>query len=333
MNTSERLAAHAAFDEEVLGRVQETAEMQNRLSFRDLTRSYGVESGPQRVPIGDDGRYLEVLEFTPKDDHDHGYARVYNMSMGNTINPALTMNLMRLFGSDPTSRLVMVGNPSVPGHAGGTVSASEAYEMVKDSTLRPVARPVIQYLAAAGITRSAQLGFSYGVDKAAVVSGMAPDYNHEIDKGVFVEPVSVVAHGVRRLMARFGASNKEMPGYIKRTDSPPYYEARSTDSLLGLLGYGAGLARATNVAIVPVLARGGYEQRLRGALKANPDAVFTTAWGSSSELTIDEAATQMCERVEADEPNARHFRVLGMHHAGGDDIDLHTAIMLQGLKA
>jgi hypothetical protein len=346
MNTAETLLGYYDFDEAIIERVAEVAEYQNSQSFEKLTAEYGVADGAQKVPIGDG--YLEILEFVPHPDEetDPAYARVYNLSMGNSIMPALTMNLMTLFAADPSSRLIMIGNPSVPGHAGGTVSRHETREMRREHTLRPVAEPVLHYLGRRGITTSAELGYSYGADKAAAVAGLAPDFDHQVTRGVFVEPPSLITQRRTQMAAAFMTTARVQPKYIKDTECEPYIELRKKElpetnlEQIAALGRGlpylAGLLRVTNRAIWSVLAQGGYENRLQEAVEANPDGRFTTAWGTLSELVDDAKMLQAVMDFRSDHPLGDHtsyIRLRGAHHAGGDNIYLHTATMLQGLNA
>lgn len=330
----ERLEAYYPFHPQVSDAVAWAAEAQNRYSFRDLARQYGIENGPGTILPDGYNKPLEMLTFIPREDYDSARMRVYHLPMGNGISPQMAMRGMRLFAADPSEQLTLVGNPSVPGSGGTCFPLKHSIEAMKQKSLTPFVEPLLGYLAATGVSSTDQIGFSYGADKAATSAREAARYDIEVPKGVFVEGVSAEKRSIVSLAKAFQASGAALAQYVEQSGSSPYVEARGKDNLAGLIKFSAGLLRVSNIAVATILAGGEYEHRIRLALEDQPQMAATLGWGTSSELVSNESMDQMTTRLQVDYGAKRitGMRLEAMHHAGENDIDLHAAIVLQGLR-
>jgi len=78
----------------------------------------------------------------------------------------------------------------------------------------------------------------------------------------------------------------------------------------------------------------GFAQRASAALRNQPDLRMTVGWGSESEMCPDLTLQKMTNGLRAQHGGLRvlSMRLQGMHHSGMDDLDLHAAMMLEGLK-
>lgn len=98
----------------------------------------------------------------------------------------------------------------------------------------------------------------------------------------------------------------------------------------------AGLFRASNAAIGNALAHDGFATRVRDALSTHPELKVTVAWGTVSELVPNDTVEDALDSLRNLDPQigsrVSRMALEGMHHAGADDIDLHVAMVSQGLK-
>jgi hypothetical protein len=207
--------------------------------------------------------------------------------------------------------LIVVGNLSGISNNLGKADTYDVKDMNKENTLRPLAQPVTSLLASKGVTSSVQLGYSFGADKAAVTSSTAPQANQTVTRGVFIEPSSIEKQPITRLLKRFMASSSELWSYVDQSESASYSDVRAVEKKItnapSTIAWFAGLARPTNRAIAQVLANGQFDIRIGDAINANPGGKFVMNRFGSMVLR-------------------------NMHHAGGDDVDLHAAIMMQGMR-
>jgi pimeloyl-ACP methyl ester carboxylesterase len=322
----ERLTSYYDFSPHVITAVARMAALHNSSSYRELADMYGVADGPQMITPNGSGSPLEILEFTPKIDYDPTFARVYHLSMGNHIMPNLAYYAMCQFGADQSTPLKIIGNPSGPGHNGGTVSKRDALMMMRRHTLAPAVTASLRYLEERNIQDSIQIGYSYGADKAAATAALAPEFGVSVQHLITEEPASMRKQPLIALGARFGLTGRVLARYTEQAGSPTQQEALQIAAEHStMLEYVRGLGRLSNVAIATVLAHGGFEERVRQAQEAHDDMKTTVAWGSSSELVPDGLAQQISDRL-----GAKAIRLKGMHHAGADDPELSTAIMLEG---
>ena len=336
-NTSDRLQTYYDFDSQVLENISRSAYDQNQLSFRELATKYGIADGPSVVtgPLG--AHPLEILEFVPAMEYDSNYSRIYHTGIGNSVGGPLRMHGLRLFGADPTQRLIMIGNPSSLGHAPGKISFRQSGAIMRTKSLAPAVSGLHEYLSLRGIKFAAHIGYSYGADKALTASATAFHYGQTVDKLVAVEPVTIAPQNLPSLLKKFIATRHQQRRYVEQSDSKPYDELWHDDSLFKFAAYSAGLLRLSNIAVAQVLTRGGYSTRLKQALNADSDLQAVTAWGTKSELISDSLAYVTLSRLAKHNDNSGRvrssfMRLKGMHHAGADDIDLHAAIFLEALS-
>lgn len=333
VSTTERLLRYYPFGDDITENVSRAAHDQNSKDFTDLTAEYGIENGPEIIIPAGGSKPLEVLTFTPKTDHDESHARLYHLAMATSIDANRTMHAIRLFGADPTERLIVVGNPAGPGHGAGTVTMRQAFETVRKHDLRHFSQPALRYLGEVGISSADEIGYSYGADKALATSRLAPEYGIETPNGVFIESASSIKRNPLVLTHAFSRSLAPQRSYIDQTGSDAYINIHDTAGKAGLLMYAAGIARLSNIAIGCVLANSGYDERLEALAKEQPETAITVGWGSASELADDEVMAELTARLSGKYRNVRAMRLEGMHHAGDDDIDLSAAMVLQALRS
>ena len=337
MTTQERMLSYYAFDEAVLDAVSEAATQQNTKSFNELATQYGLEDGPTRLyPMDNSEKWpIDVLQFTPTQDYDPAVMRVLHLPMANPVSKNKTMQAMRLFAADPSEQLLVVGNPSSPGRNAGRVTFEGAKTIIWHTNLGPLVEPLMSYLDQENISRVTNLGYSYGAEKAATATGIAWAYGMEARQMVLAEPISVIERSLAKLGLAFLRSGNKLQEYIAQSESEPYTAIRKEENVFGTIAYTLGMLRLTNLAISAALADEGFQSRVKGALNLHPGLRTAIAWGTASELTNNAQMIRIISELKesrASYPSRISAMPLeGMHHAGGDDIDLHAAIMLQGL--
>lgn len=337
MTSVEQLQSFYPFSADVLNRVNEVAEFQNRYSFSQLADHYGISNGPEIVPASETHKAYEVLTLRPKDDYDPEEARVYHLPVACPIDPNMTMRGLRTFEADPSKQLVMVGNPGAVGLRYGKLRFEDMHR-VWSGDLTPVVDPLLSYMSKLGIKRTEELGFSYGADTAAASSSRAEAHDISVSQGVYMESAAAVRRGPGLVGAAglgidFMSAADELENYVSDTNSPPLNEARELSDV-GLTRYLLGLTRPSNICIANALAHNGFEGRVRSALARQPDMRATIVWGTASELTDDTSMREVVSslRQTFDPERVGSMAINGMHHAGGDQIDLHAAIVLQALS-
>lgn len=338
MSNVERLVEYYPFSDHVLGMVEGAIERQSGLSFRQLADRYDIADGPE--PIRVSPKPIEILRFKPKQDYDERHARILHTQYAIPVWSMAT-HAMRLFEADPSTQLIMVGNAAAIGNRYNRLSAADVLKVWRGD-LKPIVRPHLEYLASIGVTSVDQIGFSWGADKAAEASGPeAREYGIGVSKGVYIEPVSVVNRSAWRLLQDFRSAEPELNRYMQASDMPAI-DDRSKSALgetMEFLRYVGGMARLSNWAIDHVLSQKSFSSRAIKVLNGHPDqkTTITIAWGSHSELVPGPAIMDEISIIhKVSQDNAKRVGTIllrGMHHAGGDDIDLHAAIVLQGLHS
>jgi hypothetical protein len=331
MKTSDRLEAYYPFDSDVLGRVEETADWQNRLSFSELATRYGV-TGPQRIRPFYDNRTVEYFQLTPEgrnpEDRD---VRVYHAPFGTTADKNMAMRAFRLLGAEPSKPLVVVGNPAAPGLRSGGYRRKDL-SAIWNGDLRPAVRPAVKLLEYKDVNQADFIGFSFGADAAATAAQIAKDHGITANHVVATESVAVVNRNLLQLGHDFYQAVDRVDEAVKRSSSPPLFEARD-DADVGDARYMLGVVRASNLALAHSLSLPLFENRVIDALNAQPELRVSVSWGDRSELAPFEVTSSLAERLQHNYGQRVGAMMLrGMDHAGGDDIDLHAAIVLQGLK-
>lgn len=329
-----RLNQYYEFDQDVTGRVSDAAERQNKYSFNELATQFGIGSGSLPAYPAGYKKPIEVLTILPKSDYDPNEATVYHTAFGYPVNKNTAMHAIRLFEADSARQMVVIGNPATVGAGMGKLSFKESLQVARYKDLRPAVHPLLAYLAQQQITQTQHLGPSYGADKAAVAIAESGRFDQEVSRGVLIEPVSATERSLKQLIADFGTSGGPQQDYVRQTGSMPYDEIWAEDSKIKFAAWAGGLARVSNIAIANVLTDGRFVDRASGALEAQEKLRLSIGWGSSSELVDDQTITTVTEglRTQFGANRVNSLRIQGMHHAGVDDIDLHAAVMLQGLR-
>ena len=334
MRTSDRLQDYYYFDADIMSAIDDVAERQNRMSFSELANEYGIASGSSSVLPDGASKPIEILTLIPDQDYDEQTARIYHTAFGYPINDNTALHAMRLFEADSSEQLIVVGNPAMIGTSTGKLTFREAFEVSKDKTLRPAIDPILRYLGQQGITTTSHLGYSYGADRAAATIAYSGEYDQSVSKAVLVEPVSVVKRSMKKLAQDFAQSGQAQKQYVEQTGSKPYDEIWAEDSAIKFAAWAGGLVRVSNLAIAHVIAGDGFAQRAGAALDSQPDLRMTVGWGSKSEICPDLTLQKVTNalRAEHGRDRVRSMSLRGMHHAGVDDLDLHAAMMLEGLR-
>jgi pimeloyl-ACP methyl ester carboxylesterase len=334
MTTGERLAQYYDFSTETVDRVSEAADWQNQHTFSYLSRAYQLDESLETIKPQAGDKPLEVVTFKPRQSFDPTHMRVYHLPMGNALSPNMIMNGMRLFEADPTEQLMLVGNPSRPGSNAGRIGLKAAVHVARHKDLSPVNMTLLHHLQQLDITSVDHIGYSYGADKAAAAAATSAQAGQQVRHGVFVEPVAIADRSMPRLARRFGYSARAISRYVNQANSEPYQAVRDQESRWSFLSYSLGLARTTNVAVALALGKATFAERVEEALESQSDMKVAVGWGTASELTLDEPMQRISGELRQSFGNerVRALRLQGMRHAGGNDIDLHAAIILEGLR-
>lgn len=334
MTTAERLIQFYDFDEAVLAAVQETAARQNSQHYTELADEHGIGDGPQQIrPFTESRRVLEYATLTPPGDYDETKCRLLFTPMGIGVDESMMMRAMRLFDAQPDERLMVVGSPAAIGNKTNLLRIGDL-PAVAAGNLSVAVEPALHYLHKRRVTTIDTLGYSYGADAAAAAAGEAARFALEVRHGVWAETASATSRSVGRLALDFVRSGDELDNYVNAADSMPLREARDLADTGFPRWIGGMVLRGSNLAIARGLARGGFAHRARTAYDTQPGLHTAIAWGTASELTDSGRMEQIVSHLQTlyDTERTKALPLTGMHHAGGDDIDLHAAIMLQGLR-
>ena len=338
MNTADRLQGYYHFDHNILGAVEDAANYQNGFKFAELADQYKLGDGPAKVVIDNQTAALEVIHIKPTYDYDHRLVRIIQAPMGTPADASMAMRAMRLFASSPTVPVMVVGSPSAIGNKSNLLSR-ESRQVVASGDLRPAVRPVLRYLLHLGIERADIIGYSYGADAGAAMALAAHEFDVTAERAVLMEPAGAETRNLRTLLRDFQASGSKLNAYVTDTGSQPLFEARGAGagrlaSTVGLTRWAGGITRPTNIAIAKAMGRGQFGETLDMALRTHPNLKAAVLWGSESEITKTSAVQDMLRTLRQKHPlRIGSILINGMHHAGGDDIDLHAAMALQGLRS
>ena len=331
MNISEqeRLRQYGEFDSSVLDAVSEVADHQRSTTWNQLRSEI-----PETIIFNPDtNKPISVLDIVPRGDYES--TQVYHLPMGNALDENMVTRVATLAAAQPTKRIIAVGNPGSPGQGGGKILVAKFGEVWRGD-LREAVEPTLQYLKSQGIDTATHVGFSYGADKAAASARYAQNYDQQVPQGVLMEPASVKERSILGLAGDFGKTAKALDGYVQAANSPAYLEARKLAEKRGhgLFGYTLGLGRLSNLAIAHALAKDGFEGRVKDALVAQPEMTADIIWGSESELAIHGLMVGLTARLISEYGSGRvkATEIAGQKHAMGDDIFLHTALVLQSVK-
>lgn len=325
MTTAERLENYNAFSTEVIEEITDFAERQVDFGSYQEFFDY-VRAGEPRIIEMDGYKPVSVLDIRPA-EHDPEEAILYHLPMGNPLDPNQIYQIATIAGTNPNKRIIATGNPSGPGYGYGLLDLRQR-DRVANFDLRPVIEPVLRYADEQGISRSHQVGYSYGSDKAAEAAVHA---DHEVENIVALEPV-LGGRNLARLGLDFASTAKELDRYVKASELPTFEAARKES--VGAVGFNLGLLRLSNFAIARALAKGQFDVRLDNALERQNTARATVIWGSESEMAVDGLCTAVCADLTRTygEHRVRGIRLLGQKHALANDVHLQAAIVRESLK-
>lgn len=326
MNTAERLSGYYPFTPEVIEQVADVAEWQSKFTtYGDFFNAMGIEE-PSRVTF--DGYYPSEFIDIRQPDANPYEALVYHLPMANALDPNQLYQIATIAKANPGHRVIAMGNPSGRGFDAGLLN-HEQRKKVANGNLEPVVEPLLKYLDKKKINKARHVGYSYGVDLAAVAAAHG---DQEVDRAVVIEPASVVRRNLAKLAINFHSTVKEASRYVNASDLETFIEARK-DSV-GPTAYALSLTRFTNIAIARGLAKGGFQDRLDTAIEAQPDMKTTLAWGTESELAINSLVSLYgyCLARRLEPGRLVPLPLKGQKHALANDIHLQAAIVLEGLK-
>lgn len=334
----DRLSKYYDFDPETtLGPIAETAEWQNRMSYQELADRYHVADATHRVNLN--GKLVEYLHLRgEKPDNDS--VRLLFAPFGNSaLNENIVMRSMRLLASDNPAHLIVASGPAHISNKANLLTRSER-GLVKSGLLGPVVNPILEVLGSLEpeIGKKVDiLGFSSGATlaQAATVESTHRYYNTkhdlEVDRCVWAEPPNVAVRSLMELAKQFQQSGAELKDYIRQSDSRPLNEAikLARDDI----GYIAGLVRPSNLAISSILTRANFGIKTQRLLADWPNIGITTVVSEHSEVSGTATIDNLEEAGGKELIDKIGVMVLkGAHHAAADDIDLHAAMMMEGLS-
>lgn len=325
---SRLLQYYPGFEEYVVERVAEVAERQRNCTWEQI----GSEL-PENKIFSTGRSSIELIDIEPKDDYDETW--VYHLPMGNPLADHMQLRIATLAVAEPNKRIIGVGNPSGPRQGVGTLSIKSLRPVWKGD-LRPTVDPVLRYLSTQNITEATHIGFSYGAEKAAAAAQYADRYDQSVPRGLFMEPVALKKRGLLELARDFNSTAAAFDGYVNAAASPAVAQAgqRAAEKSHGMTGYMLGLLRVSNIAIAHALTKEGFEERVSEGLTKQEQLEAHLVWGSESELAIHSIMVNLANRLKDRFGNRVSVMELeGQKHAMGDDIFLHTAMVLQALSS
>jgi pimeloyl-ACP methyl ester carboxylesterase len=254
--------------------------------------------------------------------------------MGNPLADHMQLRLATLAATEPDKRIIGVGNPSGPRQGIGTLRFKELRK-VWDGDLRPTVDPILRYLSSQAIETAVHIGYSYGADKAASATEYSDSYDLQVSNGVFMEPVGIRTRKLLELGKDFYRSGSELDNYVNAADSNPVIEAASAaaEKSHGLRGFALGLLRLSNIAIEHALTKPLFDTRVIRSLKSQDSMEATVVWGSESEISTHSYMLNVIKDLKHKFNNRiKTITLENQKHAMGDDIFLHTALVMQSLQ-
>lgn len=336
-DTSNRLHEYYPFSPEITDAVAYVATLQSRHNMGEFLNLFEIPV-PEIITIGED-KPVKVLDIIPKDEFDETQARVIHLPMGNDLDDNQIYQIATTFAVDPNVRTIAFANPGGPGRKAGILSLSQCVQVARGD-MRPLIDRQLQYVTSQGVTSVIQEGFSYGSLPALTATAYATLYDQEVTQATVIEPADNKQRSNRKLLAMLGlgadfiATGKALPAYVEATGIEAYTEEARHDSALGLVKYGMGLARATNLAIASALAGNHFYQRAFDALHAQKNARLNSTWGTESEL-VDVVAmpTEMANLQLHFGGRVSQTAVVGGKHNMVNDIHLQAALLLQARQS
>ncbi len=328
MNTAERLTQYYHFDSAVVEQVSEA--MNRQAAFSSYANFLDVVGANNPQPYALEGySQRQILDIRPRDEEDPAQTIVVHLPMANPTDMNQRYQLASLAYVKPNSRIIAMGHPSGGEFKDGGLTYKQRHA-VAGGNFKPVIDPLVSYLDKENIETVINVGNSYGAELAA---SLASNGTHKVTDTVYIEPASVKKRNVLKLGLDFKSSEPPMKEYVVANELPTFIEAR-TDGV-GANDYIKGLLRLTNIAVSRGLARGKFEEHAIAGLKEQIDMKTTFAWGTHSELAIDELVLHIVDEytIFAGIKRVKIIRMNGQTHALGNDLALSNAIVLQSLKA
>lgn len=336
MSLEQRLQEFHPFSAEVLSAVSDAASAQKDLSFRELAGMHGLSDGLLTHVDPVTQKPFSFFTIKPlKPDYDYTKARVYYTPMAIPADESMAMRSIRLFAADPTTPLYVYGAPGAVGNRAGTMPLRHL-PAVGRGDFGAAVMPSLRHLHVSGVRTAVFIGFSYGADRAnaaaAAAVGITDHERIDASNGVFMEPVGIKYQSLFGLTQNFAKSGSQLEAYVDASQSPALTEARDIADT-GFTRYVLGLGRITNLAIARGLTAGTFSETTDRALNAQPEMQVTLISGGNSEITPTLDVHYDVEQLKRIYANRIGMLVMrNMHHAGGDDINLHAAMVLQGLQ-
>lgn len=316
------------FDEAVVNRVAEVAERQRVSTWENIKREL-----PENKIFSTGKSSIELMDIVPKDDYDETW--IYHLPMGNPLADHMQLRIATLATAEPNKRIIGVGNPSGPNQGVGKLSV-KSLRPVWSGDLRPTVDPLLRYLSTQKITEATHIGFSYGAEKAAAAAQYADRYDQSVPHGIFMEPVALKRRGLLELGRDFNSTAAAFDGYVNAAASPAVAQASqcAAEKSHGMTGYMLGLLRFSNIAIAHALTKEGFEERVSEGLAKQEQLEAHLVWGSESELAIRSLMVNIGNRLKERFGNrVSAMELEGQKHAMGDDVFLHSAMVLQALSS
>ncbi len=318
---------YPGFDQKVVDTVADVAQQQRSSSWEQIKSEL-----PDNTVFSTEDSSIELLDIVPK-DYDETW--VYHLPMGNPLADHMQLRVATLAAAKTDKRIIAIGNPSGPSQGVGKLPAA-SLRTVWSGNLRPTIDPVMRYLGSQQIEQATHIGFSYGAEKAATASQYAEKYDQHVPSGLFMEPVAIKQRGLLELGRDFNSTAAALEGYVKASASGPVEEAgkRAAEKSHGLVGYGLGLLRMSNIAIAHALTKEGFENRVDNGLTSQAEMRAHLVWGTESELATHGLMIELAGRLQSKFGVGRvsTMEMVGQKHAMGDDVFLHTAMVLQNLN-
>jgi len=325
---SRLLEYYPNFEEDIVNNVAEVAEHQRRSSWEQIRSNL-----PANQIYSTDKFSIELMDIVP---NDYNQTWVYHLPMGNPLADHMQLRIATLAAAAPDKRIIGVGNPSGPRQGIGKLPKSSLYS-VWSGDFRPTIDPILRYLVSQHIDEATHIGFSYGAEKAVTAAQYADRYDQMVPNGLFMEPVALKKRGLLELGHDFSSTAAPLDDYVKAASSPVVAEAsqRAAEKSHGMLGYGLGLLRLSNIAIAHALTKESFEARANEALTNQPQMEAHLVWGSESELAARDYMIRIVKRLEDKFGinRVRSMELEGQKHAMGDDVFLHTAMVMQSLRS
>jgi len=327
MNEQTRLRQYLRFRPEVLDTVASVAEHQRSQTWQDISSHLPEVS----IFRSHNNKPVEVLDIEP---YDYDDVLVYHLPMGVTLDASMSMRLSALSLAEPYKRLISFSNPGSPGRGKGKIKTRDMLS-VYNGDLRLTLDSPLRYLAKQGIEEVVHIGYSYGAEKAIAAAKYSDLYGQKVDQTICMEPVAIKDRHLISLGLDFLKTSTSLDEYVEAADCKAYDEARKIADKQGhgTLGYIFGLAKLSNLAIGNCLKRDIFEANVYEAIKKQQDMQLNIYWGSDSELSTDKDMMELFKRLNKFNHKRIHAEVMAKQkHAMGEDIYLHTAMILQALR-